>query len=143
MDLVYAVALLSLAVIFFSVVVLLRDARKPNDSSLALDSLSDDMVAVTCAGLIAFGAGFGTRFALGAAEAAFGLKEIALIATILTACYLTLRTLAARRTLGKHVGVSIHRKISLDELFAVNVAIRSLQVSKNRSEDYPGLSKAA
>ncbi len=143
MDLVYAVALLSLAVILFAVVASQRDAHKPSEPGMSSDSLSNDMLAVTCAGLIAFGTGFGIRFVVGAAWATFGIKEIVLIATVLTASYLTLRALTVLRRAANNAGVSGHKKISAGELYAVNVAICSLQARKKRSRDYRGLQKAA
>ena len=80
---VYAVGLLSLAVILFAVVVRVPEPRKPNEIGLA-----------------------------------------------------------ARLWLAKHASSS-RQKMDAGELYAVNVAIQSLRVRKNRSRDESGLSKSA
>lgn len=100
MDLVYSAAFFGLAVILL--ILLLREDRMLGKFGWASEGVIADLWCVAIAGLIAFGAAFGVQFALTMNEQAFGLTEAALVAAILSVCYLSIRTMAPRPRLAQY-----------------------------------------
>ncbi len=100
MDIVYAVALLGLAVVLFVVFMLLD--RAPDSSGWTSDGMLSELSTVAITGLFAFGLCFGVRFFASAGGLTIGVKEVALLAAILTAYYLIYRKLAPRRRLAEY-----------------------------------------
>lgn len=100
MDLVYCVAFVGVATVLYVVVLLV--SRMPDQPSWATELVMNDIANTVITGLVAFAVGYGTRFALDLREEVVGVKEIALTAAILVACFVVVRLLAPRRRLAQY-----------------------------------------
>lgn len=141
MDLVYAVALFSVATVL-SVVVLLS-SRMPVEPVWATEGLVANVWCVLITGLIAFGACFGVRFFVNISEQFLGFRELGLVVAILAACYMILRQLAPRRRLADYAarlsqsGGNVIGASNLDSVAMVSPG------ANGRSQDKADLPKAA
>ena len=140
MDLVYSVALLGLAVILFNGFLL--GVRMPDTPGWAAEGVLADLWCTAIAGLIVFGAAFGVRFAVAMNELEFGLKEAALVATVLAACYLIVRMMAPRRRLAEYAG-ELARRRGASEPSPENVVALGSPEGNDRTPSGPTLPKAA
>lgn len=102
MDLVFSVALLGLAVILFNVFVL--GCRMPDQPGWASEGVISDLWCVSITGLIAYGGAFGVKFVVTMNQQVFGLKEVALGASVLAVYYLIHRAIAPRRRMAQYAG---------------------------------------
>ena len=133
MDLVYSVALLGLAVILFNGFLL--GVRMPDTPGWAAEGVLADLWCTAIAGLIVFGAAFGVRFAVAMNELEFGLKEAALVAAVLSACYLIVR-------LAEYAG-ELARRRGASEPSPENVVALGSPEGNDRTPSGPTLPKAA
>lgn len=140
MDLVYAVALLGLAVIFFNVF-LLGD-RMPHKPFWASDGTISDLWCVTITSLIAFGIAFGVQFVLTINEQAFGLTEAALVAAALVVSYLIVRAVAPRRRLAAYAA-KLAPESDTGISTPTNVVTLVQRADNTQSTSAPALPKAA
>ncbi len=140
MDLVYSVALLGLTVILS--IIFMLGIRMPDEPRWASDGLTTDAWCVAIAGLIAYGTAFGVKFVVNMNEQALGLKQVALAAATLAACYLIVRLMAPRRRLAKYAAERARRS-GVSESYPENVVALALPVGENRSPSEPTLTKAA
>lgn len=139
MDLVYSVALFGLSVIVFILVLL--GSRMPDQPRWLSEGVSADLVNVTIASLFAFGAAFGFQFVLSVKETVIGLTEVALVAAILTACFVIFRLLAPRRRLAEYAAERARRN-AMNEPGLVSVSTTP-PANGNEPSDRPTLPRAA
>lgn len=130
MDLVYSVALVGVAAVLYVVVLLV--SRMPDQPGWATELVMNDIANVVITGFVAFAVGYGTRFVLDINELVIGVKEIALIAAILVACFVVIQVLAPRRRLAAYAA----------EL-AIRNAVKGPAAGGNGPSDKPTLPRAA
>jgi len=140
MDLVYAVALLGLAVILF--VVVLLGNRMPDQPDWASEGMLADLSGVAITGLVAFGMSFGFRFVVSTNELAMGVKEVALVAVTLVAYFLIFRQLAPRRRLREYAA-ELARRSGMNNPPLTNVATITSPENNNDPSNEPTLPRAA
>jgi len=100
MDLVYCVALSGIATVLYFVVLLV--SRMPDQPAWATELVMNDISNTVITGLAAFAVGYGTRFVLTINELVMGVREIALIAVTIAACFVIIRLMAPRRRLTQY-----------------------------------------
>ena len=140
MDIVYAVALLGIAVVLFTVFMLLD--RAPDSRGWTSDGMLSDLSTVAITGLFAFGLCFGVRFFASATGPAMGIREVALLAATLTAYYLIYRKLAPRRRLAEYADKRAQAP-SMKELSSVSVLTPASPVVHGGPSGNPDLPRAA
>ena len=100
MDLVYCVALVGVTTVLYFAVMLV--SRMPDQPAWATELVMNDLANTLMTGLAAFAVGYGTRFILDVGEEIVGVKEIALVAAVLIACFAVIRLMAPKRRLAEY-----------------------------------------
>ncbi len=139
MDLVYTVALIGVAAVLYVVVLLV--SRMPDQPGWATELVMNDIANVVITGLAAFAVGYATRFVLTMNELAMGVKEIALIAATLAACYVIIRLLAPRRRLAEYAA-ELARRNGVTEPALASVSTNP-PAGGNGPSDKPTMPRAA
>ena len=139
MDLVLCVAFVGVATILYVVVLLV--SRMPDQPAWATELVMNDIANTVITGLAAFAVGYGTRFVLTMNELVMGVKEIALIAATLAACFMVIRLLAPRRRLAEYAAEHARRN-ALTEPALVSVSANP-PANRNGPSDKPTLPRAA
>ncbi len=140
MDLVYSVALLGMAVILFNVFLL--GCRMPDQPGWASEGVVSDLWCVSITGLIAFGAAFGVKFVVTMNQQVFGLKEVAVVASVLTVYYLTHRAIARRGRMAQTAG-ELARGSGVSDSSPATLTTLTSSALYNHSPGEPTLPKVA
>jgi hypothetical protein len=141
MDLVYSVAILSVATVLWVVVILA--ARNPVKPAWAPNWLADDLGCVAVTALIGFGGSFGVSFVFNFKSQPIGLVEIALAAGIASVCYLVVRLMAPRRRLAEYASQLAERTGGDSEASTAGLIQLAPSAAEGQPPHKPTLPKAA